>query len=122
MTTPGKRKSKSEKERREESAISLQAIFFKFSTNRAKRKGQAYKELQQDLAENAETLIMSGQITMKEIVSTIKELEDYLQEEEVPDGDDPITYLSKWLRGEIKGDEFDSPEMIQGAREDLHVT
>lgn len=106
---PPKRMSSAERERqtREESAISLQEIFRKFSKTRATRKDRAYRELQQDLSENASVLIMSGQITMKEIVATITELEEYLQGEELPEGDDPITYLSKWLRGESPGDEFD---------------
>lgn len=116
-------RAQTEKQRREEAAVSLQEIFQRFSDTRRTKKAQAYRELQQDLADNADVLILSGQITMKEIVSTIQDLEQYLQGEELPEGDDPTTYLSKWLRGEIPGDEFDNPEYAAQAREDMsHVT
>lgn len=113
---PPKKKAKShqarERERREEAAISLQDIFQKFSKTRATRKDKAYRELQQDLSDNASVLILSGQITMKEIVATITDLEEYLKGEDLPDGDDPTTYLSKWLQGDIPGDEFDAPQSV----------
>jgi hypothetical protein len=97
----------------------LQDIFRKFSKTRATRKDKAYRELQQDLSDNASVLILSGQITMKEIVATITDLEGYLQGEETPDGDDPTTHLSKWLRGEISDDAFDLPPEPSQARESV---
>lgn len=124
MDKPPKEPSRSQtdKQRREAAAVSLQDIFQKFSKTRVTKKAQAYRELQTDLADNADVLILSGQITMKEIVATIQDLEQYLQGEELPEGDDPITYLSKWLRGEIPGDEFDNPEFARQAREEVHAT
>jgi hypothetical protein len=87
----------------------LSKIFESFSTARDERKGAAWRQLQRDLSLNAETLIMSGQITLPQMIDTMQKLEEYMGGAgEEDSGKDAAAQVGAWLRGEeLPSDEFD---------------
>lgn len=90
----------------------LSKIFAAFSTERDSRKGAAWRQLQRDLSLNAETLIMSGQITLPQMIDTMQKLEEYMGGSgEEDSGKDAAAIVGAWLRGE----EPDSQEFDQEA-------
>lgn len=95
----------------------LSRIFSAFSTERDSRKGAAWRQLQRDLSLNAETLIMSGQITLPQMIDTMQKLEEYMGGSgEEDQGKDAAAVVGAWLRGE----EAASPEfdVAQSPRRD----
>lgn len=79
----------------------LSRIFAAFSTERDSRKGAAWRQLQRDLSLNAETLIMSGQITLPQMIDTMQKLEEYMGGSgEEDQGKDAAAVVGAWLRGE----------------------
>lgn len=95
----------------------LSRIFAAFSTERDSRKGAAWRQLQRDLSLNAETLIMSGQITLPQMIDTMQKLEEYMGGSgEEDSGKDAAAAVGAWLRGEETAPpEFD---VAPGARRD----
>lgn len=89
----------------------LSKIFAAFSTERDSRKGTAWRQLQRDLSTNAEVLIMSGQITLPQMIDTMQKLEEYMGSGGDEDqGQDAAELVGRWLRGEEgPSDEFDAP-------------
>ena len=88
----------------------LSKIFAAFSTARDTRKGAAWRQLQRDLSANAEVLIMSGQITLPQMIDTMQKLEEYMGSGGDEDqGQDAAELVGRWLRGEEPpSDEFDA--------------
>lgn len=88
----------------------LSRIFSEFSTARDSRKGAAWRQLQRDLSSNAEVLIMSGQITLPQMIDTMQKLEEYMGGGGEEDGgQDAAELVGRWLRGEEPpSDEFDA--------------
>jgi hypothetical protein len=79
----------------------LSKIFAAFSTARDSKKGAAWRQLQRDLSTNAETLIMSGQITLPQMIDTMQKLEEYMGGSgEEDSGHDAAEIVGAWLRGE----------------------
>ena len=86
----------------------LRDIFSSFSVAREERKGTAYRQLQRDLSAHADVLILSGQITLPQIIDTMQKMEEYLGSGEHEDtGEDASVRLMKWLNGE-DAEEFDA--------------
>jgi len=90
----------------------LSKIFAAFSSERDARKGAAWRQLQRDLSSNAEVLIMSGQITLPQMIDTMQKLEEYMGSSGDEDsGKDAAALVGAWLRGEEAAtDEFDVAE------------
>lgn len=90
----------------------LSKIFAAFSRERDTRKSAAWRQLQRDLSDNAEVLIMSGQITLPQMIDTMQKLEEYMGGGDHDDqGADPAALVGAWLRGETAPtDEFDRAE------------
>ena len=99
------------RERVNEAAQILRNIFVSFSAAREERKGAAYRQLQRDLSANADVLILSGQITLPQIIDTMQKMEEYLGTGEAEDsGQDASEVLHRWLMGEDQTD-FDKVEV-----------
>jgi len=92
--------------------VVLSKIFESFSTARDEKKGAAWRQLQRDLSSNAEVLIMSGQITLPQMIDTMQKLEEYMGSSGDEDsGKDAAALVGAWLRGEEAAtDEFDVAE------------
>lgn len=91
-------------------ATILRQIFTAFSSERESRKGAAYRQLQRDLSANADVLILSGQITLPQIIDTMQKMEEYLGTGEAEDsGQEASEVLHRWLQGEDHSD-FDKVE------------
>jgi len=90
----------------------LSKIFEAFSTARDEKKGAAWRQLQRDLSTNAEVLIMSGQITLPQMIDTMQKLEEYMGSSGDEDsGKDAAALVGAWLRGEEEAThEFDVAE------------
>ena len=95
-------------------AAILRTIFTSFSTAREERKGTAYRQLQRDLSAHADVLILSGQITLPQIIDTMQKMEEYLGTGEAEDsGQDASEVLHRWLSGEDQSDFDQKPEATQ---------
>jgi len=89
-------------------AAILRSIFTAFSSAREEKKGAAYRQLQRDLSAHADILILSGQITLPQIIDTMQKMEEYLGTGEAEDsGQDASEVLHRWLSGEDQSD-FDA--------------
>lgn len=96
--------------RRANAANVLRMIFTAFTRAREERKGAAYRQLQRDLSEHADVLILSGQITLPQIIDTMQKMEEYLGSGEHEDsGEDASVTVMKWLNGE------DPEEFVEGS-------
>lgn len=74
----------------------------RFSENRKKNKSSAFSEYQKDLAENMDTLVLGGAVTLKEMSILLMDLEAYIRSTSGDQGDSPVVLLSKFLRGTLK--------------------
>jgi hypothetical protein len=86
-------------------AAILRQIFTAFSSAREEKKGAAYRQLQRDLSAHADILILSGQITLPQIIDTMQKMEEYLGTGDAEDsGQDASEVLHRWLSGEDQSD------------------
>lgn len=77
----------------------LKSIGDSFNRNREKNRDQAYRQLQADLMAHLEILVLSGAMSMKEILSQVREVEDMFKS---TDNKRVLTVqeaLSDWLNG-----------------------
>lgn len=87
----------------------LSLIFESFSAERETRKGAAWRKLQHDLSTYADILILTGQITLPQMIDTMQKLEEYMGGSgEEDSGKDAAAIVGAWLRGEeTLAEEFD---------------